>query len=70
MHPNPRHLSKDIEIIKTIRTATGEKRYTPMVLGKRLRLSWKTHTNAKRYGRMVLNRYIAKKNVQSKQNKE
>lgn len=49
-----------VDIIKRINPATKRKRYTPVVRGKALRLSWTTRTHAEAYGSAILNRYVAK----------
>lgn len=54
LHRKPQGVS----IIK--RTFVNEKRYTPVVRGKTLRLSWNTRTRAEVYGAMILDRYVKK----------
>ncbi len=49
-----------VQIIKYTHPATKEKRYTPAIRGKELRLSWNTRTRAEVYGAAVLDRYIKK----------
>ncbi len=57
-----------VTIVKRVHQATREKRYTPMIQGKELRLSWNTKTRAEIYGAMILNRYVKKLAVLTKQN--
>lgn len=52
-----------VDVVKHTHVGTREKRYTPIVRGKALRLSWKTKTHAEIYGAMILNRYVKKLKV-------
>ena len=57
-----------VTIVTYKHQATGKKRYTPMIQGKELRLSWNTKTRAEIYGAMILNRYVKKLAILAKQN--
>lgn len=64
-----RNAPNGVGVNKYVRMATGAKRYTPVVRGKELRLSWTTKTRAEVYGAMILNRYVAKLAVAAKNKK-